>query len=118
MKNAYGPQNISGGLKLKRSYKVASLYVWLLERHAWHREMWKGGVNFYYFFNLFFFWKGGVNSNALDAFLCEKESEAINHIVIRYEVFIHCEVTDVAIVSVWKELNELCQSTLIDLLEC
>lgn len=78
----------------------------------------KEGLIFIIFLIFFFFWKGGVNSNALDAFLCEKESEAINHIVIRYEVFIHCEVTDVAIVSVWKELNELCQSTLIDLLEC
>lgn len=29
-----------------------------------------------------------------------------------YEVFIYCEVTGVAIVSVRKELNELCQSTL------
>lgn len=96
MKSAYGPENISGGLKLKRSYKVACLYVWLLERHAWHREI----------------WKGGVNSNALDVFLCGKESEAINHLFIHYEVFIYCEVTGVAIVSVRKELNELCQSTL------
>lgn len=68
-------------------YKAACLCSWLSERHGWHKKIWRGGVNSY----------------AVDAFYVGGNQR---------HLFIHREVTDGAIVSIWKELNELWQSKL------